>query len=158
MPYMLSDFDSEWAAAGAPAGVVQPGEFGSPQWSEWSGVSGHPYQYSEGGIVSAFGTYAFGGLPASALDPKMPLEARWLATTFKVPLWVGYGGSIAMQTFVLGGILTLLDPLDLYRGGIIPDWIAREHIAPAWGKFQKDIKSKPPLTRRATEQELFLPI
>jgi len=155
MPLMLWNIDAEWAAAGAPAGVVQPGEFGTAQ--EWAEVSGHPYQYSEGGITSAFGVYAFGGLPGSAIDPKMPLEARWLSSTFRIPLWLGYGGSIAMGTIVLGGVLTLFDPLDLYRGGLIPDWIAREHVAPTLHKLMTDIKSKPKLSR-AKRLELVLPV
>lgn len=155
MPYLLSDIDVAWAAAGAPAGVVQPGEFGTAQ--EWAEVSGHPYQYDEGGMVGAFGTYAFGGLPASAIDPKMPLEARWLSTTFKIPLWAGYGGSIVMGTFVLGGILTLFDPLDLYRGGIIPDKYAHETVAPTWRKFRADMKSKPPLSS-SKQWEVYTPI
>lgn len=155
MTYLLWELNPEWAKEGAPAGVVQPGEFGTAH--KWSQVSGHPYQYDEGGIVSAFGVYAFGGLPGSAIDPKMPLEARWLSSTFRIPLWLGYGTSIAMGTIVLGGALTLLDPLDLYRGGIIPDKFARETIRPGWEKFHKDIRSKPSMSE-AKRLELFTPV
>jgi len=155
MPYLLSDIDVAWAAAGAPAGVVQPGEFGTTQ--EWAEVSGHPYQYDEGGIVSAAGTYFFGGLPLSLIDPKMPMEARLYSSALGIPRWGGYAVSIGVQIFGVGTVLTLLDPLDLYRGGIIPDAYARETVAPAWAKFNVDIRSKPPLSR-SKRLELFTPV
>lgn len=155
MTYLLWELNPEWAKGGAPAGVVQPGEFGTAH--KWAQVSGHPYQYNEGGMVGAFGTYAFGGLPMSAVDPKMPLEARFFAGALKIPLWGGYLVSIGSGTIVLGGILTLLDPLDLYRGGIIPDKYARETIRPVWEQFQQDIKSKPPPSI-AKQLDVFMPV
>lgn len=155
MALMLWNVNEEWAAAGAPAGVVQPGEFGTAQ--EWAEVSGHPYQYDEGGIVSAAGTYFFGGLPLSLIDPKMPMEARLYSTALGIPRWGGYAVSIGVQIFGVGTVLTLLDPLDLYRGGIIPDAYARETVAPTWRKFQTDIKSKPPRSS-AQQWEVYTPI
>ena len=155
MPIMLWELNADWARRGAPAGVVQPGEFGTAQ--EWAEVSGHPYQYDEGGIVSAAGTYFFGGLPLSLIDPKMPMEARLYSSALGIPRWGGYAVSVGVQIFGVGTVLTLLDPLDLYRGGIIPDKYARETIAPAWAKFNVDVRSKPPLSI-AKQLQLFLPV